>query len=276
MSNMLSDTMSDIISDIEADALLDSQRGTETHSLPPWMFNLAGTFLGLLGEAPDKVVSIVLAVDVLTGDEQAGKISGNKISGDEISGDEISGHEQEIIAIGLPKKLQAAVKRAIRQRSLKIGDRVRCIGRSQLNYAESVIKLKAYCLFSDASTGSSAISSTAVSSTAVSSVVSSAAAAISESRSPAPTRQQQKILICHKSGCKKRGGRQLVAALEQTLQQYQLQDHVEIQYTGCQKRCSKAPGLTIMPGKHHYDRLSLKSIPTLIEKHFCELPEAAL
>ena len=59
-----------------------------------------------------------------------------------------------------------------------------------------------------------------------------------------------------------------MGALEQVLQEHQLQEHVQIQYSGCQKRCSKAPSLMIMPGKHRYDRLTAKSLSAIVEEHF--------
>ncbi|MBE9059857.1 (2Fe-2S) ferredoxin domain-containing protein [cf. Phormidesmis sp. LEGE 11477] len=243
-----SETMADIVSDIKEDtAWVDQSNrpGTRLGGLPPWMFNLNGIFLGLLGEPPDQVRSIVLVVDTLVEDDLAG--------------------EPETIAIELPTNLQAAVKQSLRQRSLRLGDRVRCIGRSQLDYAANVVQLKAYCLFSESATILPAATPTVQTGSSTQTVPSAQAALTT------PSPQKQKILVCHKSGCKKRGGRQLALALEQALQTYQLQDRVEIQYTGCQKCCSKAPALTIMPGKHRYYGLNPQDLPSLIEKHFCEL-----
>jgi len=186
----------------------------ETSPSLPWIFNLEGTFLGFLGEAPDHVTAMVLEVD------------------------------QEQMAIKLPKNLCEAVKHAVRRRVLPLGAQVRCIGRSQLNFSAGVIELKAYCLFLNP--GKPTL------------------LAATSANQPA-----SKIMVCHKSGCKKRGGRQLVEALERALKDYQLQYQVEIQYTGCQKCCAKAPGLVIMPGKHRYDGLRPEAVSALIEKHFC-------
>lgn len=208
-SNALLETLPEIVSDIASDGEL------EREPLIPWMFNVEGIFLGLLGEPPEKVTAIAVEVD------------------------------QEEMAIALPKKLQCAVKDAVRRHTLQLGDRVRCIGRSQLNFSAGVIQLKAYCLFTDTRQTQQAIE-------------------------PQPVRKKDKIMVCHKSGCKKRGGRQLVATLERTLREQHLEDRVDIQYTGCQKRCSKAPGLVIMPGKHRYDGLSPKDVPALIKKHFLQ------
>lgn len=51
---------------------------------------------------------------------------------------------------------------------------------------------------------------------------------------------------------------------------HNLHRQVEIQYTGCQKRCSSAPNLTFMPGKYHYSKVNASSLPTLLDKHLSE------
>lgn len=76
-----------------------------------------------------------------------------------------------------------------------------------------------------------------------------------------------KILLCHKSGCQKRGSKQLSQVLEETLRDRHLHGQVEIQYTGCQKRCSSAPNVTFMPGKHHYSKVNPSKLFSLIDKH---------
>ncbi|MEM6255476.1 MAG: (2Fe-2S) ferredoxin domain-containing protein [Cyanobacteria bacterium P01_D01_bin.156] len=200
--------------------------------LPPNMFVLDGKFLGYIGKTPNKVKAIILDV------------------------------EQEALLIKLPKKLRASLK----DYHFQPGEPIRCIGRSQVDFKTGNIKLRAYQVFrvtpSKEDTGS-----TAPPKGPISTIVASPRAAANIATS---TKQKQaKIVVCRKSGCQKRGGRQLVAMLEKLLKVHQLSDQVDIQYTGCQKRCSKAPMLTIMPGKYRYDRLDLQSLPNLVEKHFC-------
>ncbi|HEY9825791.1 MAG TPA: (2Fe-2S) ferredoxin domain-containing protein [Stenomitos sp.] len=79
-----------------------------------------------------------------------------------------------------------------------------------------------------------------------------------------------KILLCHKSGCQKRGGRQVSRTLEATLRDRNLANQVTVQYTGCQKRCSSAPSLMVLPGKHLYKKVAPQQVPSLIDKHFGE------
>ncbi|MEO0488724.1 MAG: (2Fe-2S) ferredoxin domain-containing protein [Cyanobacteria bacterium J06659_2] len=213
--------------------------------IPSRMFNLEGTFLGFPGHALDKPKFIVLEV------------------------------EQEQVVIKMPKELRAYVRRHLRP-----GDRIQCIGRSQVDFSTGVIKLKAYQIFSLAAASqdeaatippAEARFSATVAPPPKNSAPKNSAAPHSSPRSLGQKRAQ--ILICHKSGCQKRGGRQLIAKLEQVLREQQLWDQVDIKYTGCQKRCSKAPNLTIMPGKHRYDHLNLADLPALIEEHFC-VPES--
>ncbi|ESA34614.1 dna-binding protein [Leptolyngbya sp. Heron Island J] len=170
--------------------------------------------------------------------------------------------EQEQLVIKLPKE----VRGTIQDYQFQPGDQIRCIGRSQVNFTTGVIKLRAYQVFpllppkDDRPAAAPPIIPIPTAATA----------------HPTAAKQHAKVLICHKSGCQKRGGRQLISTLETILQEYQLQDQVEIQYTGCQKRCSKAPTLTIMPGKHRYDRLNLQSLPTLVEQHFCHSEQISI
>lgn len=198
--------------------------------IAPRMFNLEGIFLGFLGGESKKPKSIILEVD------------------------------QEHIAIQLPKELRAHAKS-----SLTVGDRLCCLGKSQVDFKAGIIKLKAYQVFFLAPTEN----------TLASSIPAATPGSISwplpnpQSPCASPQAKAAKILVCRKSGCQKRGGRQMVAALEQVLRDYHLQDQVEICYTGCQKRCSKAPTLTVMPGKHHYESINPRNLAAVVEEHFC-------
>jgi (2Fe-2S) ferredoxin len=203
--------------------------------MPPRMFSLEGTFLGFLGGDAKKPKSLVLDID------------------------------QEPIAIKLPKVLRASLPR-----SAVVGDRLRCIGCSQVDYKAGVIKLKAYQIFflppwDELPAAPLPCAASADLSETFLCGQPTAADVVPAAQAP----KNAKILVCHKSGCQKRGGRKLVAALEKVLQEYQLQDQVEICYTGCQKRCSRAPNLTVMPGKHRYDNLGPKDLTALVQEHFC-------
>ncbi len=190
---------------------------------PSRLFNLEGTLIDFLGGKPHKPKSLVLEV------------------------------EQEHLAIQLPKELRSHV-----QSYLQPGDRVSCVGFTEVDYKAGLIKLKAAQVF--------CLSRPVISPT----VTSEPSYCPGRQSSPAKaTNSPSKILVCRKSGCQKRAGQSVVAAVEQALRDHQLEGQVKIQYTGCQKRCSKAPSLTIMPGKHRYSSLKPKHIPALIEEHFC-------
>lgn len=87
-----------------------------SYQLPPLMFKLEGPILGFLGGEPHQPKSIVLEV------------------------------EEEQMAIRLPLERQNPF-----QKTLKPGDRVCCIGRSQVDFQAGVIELQAYHLYSVAS-----------------------------------------------------------------------------------------------------------------------------
>jgi (2Fe-2S) ferredoxin len=88
---------------------------------------------------------------------------------------------------------------------------------------------------------------------------------------PAPT----KILLCGKSSCQKRGGKDLCQALEQNLRDRGLDDRVQIKTTGCLKNCKQGPNLILLPDKTHYRRVQAREVPTIVEKHFTPQPISA-
>ncbi|NJL46029.1 MAG: (2Fe-2S) ferredoxin domain-containing protein [Leptolyngbyaceae cyanobacterium SM2_3_12] len=154
--------------------------------------------------------------------------------------------EGELFAIKLPKELRSPLRLQV-----KPGDRLRCIGRSQIDKAGQVIKLKAYQVFTLAPETEAETSATAAPMTV-----------------PEPEVKKSKILICSKSGCQKHGGQQLVTALKQALRDRNLHNRVEIKYTGCQKHCSKAPTFIVMPGQHRYSQVRLPRLGALLDRHF--------
>ncbi|CAN1211254.1 hypothetical protein TUMEXPCC7403_13725 [Tumidithrix helvetica PCC 7403] len=89
--------------------------------------------------------------------------------------------------------------------------------------------------------------------------------ATSESQSFQPTKPQTKLLVCQKSGCKKKGGRKQHQAIESALRDRQLYDLVSIEETGCLGRCSMAPNVVLMPGKHRLSGMPPQAIADLIE-----------
>lgn len=90
--------------------------------------------------------------------------------------------------------------------------------------------------------------------------------AIAASLEVLPSQPKAKILLCQKSGCRKRGGKRLYQALEAALRDRNLQHRVIIEHTGCLKRCSKAPNMLLMPGKTHLSGIKPEAIASLLEK----------
>ncbi|WOD40135.1 (2Fe-2S) ferredoxin domain-containing protein [Nodosilinea sp. E11] len=191
---------------------------SDTTSLPPWMFNLDGTFLGFVEADPIKVKTICLEVD------------------------------GEVLAIKLRKEV-----RALLRSRLQPGDYLRCIGRSELD--GDIIKLKAYQVF------------TLLPPLPKTCTLPSPVTPSTQQSATQPARTL-KIRMCRKSGCQKRGGKQLAEALGQALRDRNLHTQVEIQYTGCQKHCSEAPTFTVDPGHHRYSRVQPSRLPAILDRHF--------
>ena len=89
-----------------------------------------------------------------------------------------------------------------------------------------------------------------------------------ESASKSEDKQKGKILLCYKSGCSKRGGRQLYRALIEALQHLGLQNRVTVELTGCQKQCKNAPNLILMPGQVKHAYVNPNDLVPLIKAHY--------
>lgn len=92
-------------------------------------------------------------------------------------------------------------------------------------------------------------------------------ASVSEAISPGKN-QTGKILLCYKSSCSRRGGKQLYRALIETLKQLGLQNRVTIELTDCQKQCKQAPSLILMPGKVKHNYVNPLELTSLLKTHY--------
>ena len=72
------------------------------------------------------------------------------------------------------------------------------------------------------------------------------------------------ILVCQKSDCMKRGGKEVCQALETALSDRNLDSQVTIKGTGCMKNCKAGPNL-VMPDKTRYSRVQAAQVPALID-----------
>jgi (2Fe-2S) ferredoxin len=77
-----------------------------------------------------------------------------------------------------------------------------------------------------------------------------------------------KILVCQKSDCWKRGGKEAYRALEETLARQGLTDRVEVKKTGCLKHCKAGPNLIVLPDKTHYTQVRSGDMSKLVAQHF--------
>jgi (2Fe-2S) ferredoxin len=82
---------------------------------------------------------------------------------------------------------------------------------------------------------------------------------------------QGKILVCQKSDCCKRGGKQVYEALEKALDDRGLGDRIQIQKTGCLKECKAGPNVVILPDKTRHSRIRPQDVASLVDRHFLNL-----
>lgn len=81
------------------------------------------------------------------------------------------------------------------------------------------------------------------------------------------TQSKAKVLICQKSNCWKKGGKQVCEEIESVLSDRGLSKAIPIKKTGCLKQCKKAPALVMMPDKARYSKVKPKQVTSLVEKH---------
>lgn len=79
-----------------------------------------------------------------------------------------------------------------------------------------------------------------------------------------------KVLVCQKSKCRKRGGAEVCSTLKNTLSHLGLDESIQVQPTGCLKRCKQAPNLVVMPDKSRHSNIQPEDIPALVEQHFVQ------
>ena len=77
-----------------------------------------------------------------------------------------------------------------------------------------------------------------------------------------------KILLCKKSSCWKRGGKEIYEKITEELRGQGLDDSVTVKKTGCMGRCKSAPNLVVLPGKNRYKCFNEEKINALIDTHF--------
>lgn len=80
-------------------------------------------------------------------------------------------------------------------------------------------------------------------------------------------RAQATILVCGKSGCRKRGSTQLCSAIESAMGDRSTPSHVCIKEVGCMKQCKAGPHLVFMPDKARYSHVKPHDVPRLLAQH---------
>lgn len=86
-----------------------------------------------------------------------------------------------------------------------------------------------------------------------------------------PAKPKANILVCQKSDCWKRGGKEVCHALQQEISDRGLDDQVTIKQTGCMKQCKAGPNIIV--NKTRYSRIEAEQVPDIIDKHFTPEPQ---
>lgn len=78
------------------------------------------------------------------------------------------------------------------------------------------------------------------------------------------------ILVCQKSSCWKRGGKEVCRFLAEGLRDRGLDDTVQVKLTGCLKQCKAGPNMVMMPDKARYSKVQPHQVTELLDKHFAQ------
>ncbi|NET51240.1 MAG: (2Fe-2S) ferredoxin domain-containing protein [Merismopedia sp. SIO2A8] len=90
---------------------------------------------------------------------------------------------------------------------------------------------------------------------------------LSGTQHPAKQGKKDKILICQKSSCRKRGATVVGQMVERSLSRLGLSEQVTVKYTGCMDRCKAGPNMVFMPSKAKYSRVEPGMVDTLVQQH---------
>lgn len=85
---------------------------------------------------------------------------------------------------------------------------------------------------------------------------------------PAAPRTKACVMVCQKSACCKRGAREVLESLTESLRDRGLEDQVTIKGTGCMKQCKLGPCVVFLPDKSRYTKVAPKEVIGLVDKHF--------
>jgi len=154
----------------------------------------------------------------------------------------------EELQIKLPKALRDSARQL-----LQPGEMIAVAGMSQFNRQTQKLKLKATQI-------------TLMSNSQACSTLSISVSNTTSTAGKSKVKPKVKVLVCQKSGCLKKGGKELLQELEQVLRDRNLDSHVKIQSTGCLKHCSSAPNIVMVPGNHSYKKVCSKVIPKIAER----------
>lgn len=91
--------------------------------------------------------------------------------------------------------------------------------------------------------------------------------AVKTSKTSKTKKTKAKVLICKKSNCWNKGGKEIYKQLVSELKNQGITEQVEIKTTGCLKKCKKAPNMVVLPDKEQYVRVKPKQIPVIVGKH---------
>ncbi len=104
-------------------------------------------------------------------------------------------------------------------------------------------------------------------------IASANTSAATTATTPSPTPQKKKdkkdkILICQKSSCCKRGGKAVYQAAVDTIEKHDLHDQVQVKPSGCMDKCKKGPCVVMQADKSRHLGVQPEQVEALITEKY--------
>jgi (2Fe-2S) ferredoxin len=78
------------------------------------------------------------------------------------------------------------------------------------------------------------------------------------------------LALCADKHCARSGAKQLRQAIEASLDEHGLSEHIAVEWTKCQDFCDDSPALTVLPQGLSYIRVMPRNARQIVESHLIE------
>ena len=84
------------------------------------------------------------------------------------------------------------------------------------------------------------------------------------------TQYRKQVLVCGGTGCTSSGSKKVLAALEESLKEYGIEDEILVVRTGCFGLCSLGPIMIVYPEGSFYSQATPEGVKQIVKEHLVE------